>query len=186
MCVWEGVEKLSQWPTEFVNHPRQNSCIFCPYNLIVRRSAQSIQKVFSTSSWFQNPIAIKPCIRIVHMSNQRRAESVNENFGIQSYWEGHDKISSKSWFRPEGPSCLEFWFSKLVNLPIVVTRKSLIVWCHIMDHRKGERVSYHNGIRYFGSFGQSETRKLSLYVCFCILASSRIPRYDLGRQTSYF
>jgi hypothetical protein len=30
-----------------------------------------------------------------------------------------------------------------------------------MDHRKAEIVSYHNGIRYFRSFGQSETRKLS-------------------------
>jgi hypothetical protein len=30
-----------------------------------------------------------------------------------------------------------------------------------MDHRKAERLSYHNGIRYFRSFGQYETRKLS-------------------------
>jgi hypothetical protein len=30
-----------------------------------------------------------------------------------------------------------------------------------MDHRKAERVFYHDGIQYFQSFGQSETRKLS-------------------------
>jgi hypothetical protein len=29
-----------------------------------------------------------------------------------------------------------------------------------MDHRKSERVAYHNGIRDFQSFGQSETQKL--------------------------
>jgi hypothetical protein len=52
-------------------------------------------------------------------------------------------------------------FGKPVNLPTVVTHKSLTVWGHIMDHRKAERVSYHDGIWYFPSFGQSETRKLS-------------------------
>jgi hypothetical protein len=30
-----------------------------------------------------------------------------------------------------------------------------------MDHRKDEKVSYHNGIQDFWGFGQSETRKLS-------------------------
>jgi hypothetical protein len=30
-----------------------------------------------------------------------------------------------------------------------------------MNHQKAERVSYQNGIRYFWSFGQSETQKLS-------------------------
>jgi hypothetical protein len=30
-----------------------------------------------------------------------------------------------------------------------------------MDHQKAERVSYHDGIRYFWSFGQSDTQKLS-------------------------
>jgi hypothetical protein len=44
---------------------------------------------------------------------------------------------------------------------IAVTRKSLTVWGHVMDRQKAERVSYHDGIRYFRCFGQSETRKLS-------------------------
>jgi hypothetical protein len=30
-----------------------------------------------------------------------------------------------------------------------------------MDHQKAEKVGYHNGIRDFWSFGQSETQKLS-------------------------
>jgi hypothetical protein len=30
-----------------------------------------------------------------------------------------------------------------------------------MDHRKAERVAYHNGIRDFQSFSQSEIQKLS-------------------------
>jgi hypothetical protein len=29
------------------------------------------------------------------MSNQRKAEFINGNFGIQSFWGGHGKISSK-------------------------------------------------------------------------------------------
>jgi hypothetical protein len=38
-----------------------------------------------------------------------------------------------------------------------------------MDHRKSERVSYHNGIRYIRSFGQSETQKLSsVQPLFCL------------------
>jgi hypothetical protein len=37
-----------------------------------------------------------------------------------------------------------------------------------MNHRKAERVSYHNGIRDFWSFGQSETQKLgSVQLQFC-------------------
>jgi hypothetical protein len=30
-----------------------------------------------------------------------------------------------------------------------------------MDHRKGERVGYHNGIRSIRSFGQSEAKRLN-------------------------
>jgi hypothetical protein len=45
---------------------------------------------------FQNPVAIKPCIGIDRMSNQWKAELINDNFGIQSFWGGHDKILSIS------------------------------------------------------------------------------------------
>jgi hypothetical protein len=44
----------------------------------------------------KNLVPIKPCIGIDRMSNQRKAEFVNGNFGIQSFWGGHGKISSKS------------------------------------------------------------------------------------------
>jgi hypothetical protein len=142
---------------ESVNNPLPDSCSFCPQNLIVR---QSIQKVFSTLTWIQNPIAIKPYSGIDHMSNQRKVEFVNGNFGVQSLCGGHGKISSKSWFRPKGSVCLEFWFSKLVEFLTAITHKSLTVWGRIMDHRKSERVAYHNGIWDFQSFGQSETQKL--------------------------
>jgi hypothetical protein len=42
----------------------------------------------------QNPVAIKPCIRIDRMSNQWKAEFVNGNFCIQIFWGGHGDISS--------------------------------------------------------------------------------------------
>jgi hypothetical protein len=117
---------------------------------------------------FKNLIATKLCIGIGHMSNQRKAEFITGNFGIYSFWEGHDKILPKSWFRPKGPVSPEFWFSNTVEFSIVVTRKSLNVWGYVMDHQKAERVSYHDGIWYFQSFGQSETRKLcSVQPLFC-------------------
>jgi hypothetical protein len=37
-----------------------------------------------------------------------------------------------------------------------------------MDHRKADRVGYHNGIQKFWSFGQSEAQKLrSVLLLFC-------------------
>jgi hypothetical protein len=52
---------------------------------------------------------------------------------------------------------------------MVVTRKSLIICCYIMDHQKAERVSYHDGIRYFPSFSQSDNQKLcSVQPQFCL------------------
>jgi hypothetical protein len=48
-----------------------------------------------------------------------------------------------------------------VEFPIVVTHKSLTVWSRIMNHRKDERVVYHNGIQDFWGFGQSESQKFS-------------------------
>jgi uncharacterized Rmd1/YagE family protein len=57
--------------------------------------------------------------------------------------------------------CPDFCFSKPVEFPTVVTRKSLTVWSHTMDHRKHERVVYRNGIWIFWNFDQSETQKFS-------------------------
>jgi hypothetical protein len=95
------------------------------------------------------------------MSNQRKSQFVSGNFGIESFWEGHGEISSKSQFRLKGQVCPQFGFSKQVEFLTVVTRKLLTIWGHIMDHRKSERVVYRNGIRDFQSFGQSEIQKLS-------------------------
>jgi hypothetical protein len=55
----------------------------------------------------------------------------------------------------------DFWFSKTSRVPTVVTRKSLTVWSRMMDHRKAERVAYHNSSLKFWSFGQSEAQKFS-------------------------
>jgi hypothetical protein len=51
----------------------------------------------------------------------------------------------------------EILMQQLVEFPTAVTRKPLIVWCHLMDYRKAERVVFHNSIRDFRSFSQSET-----------------------------
>jgi hypothetical protein len=80
------------------------------------------------------------------MSNQRKSEFVSGNFGIQSFWGGHGEISSKFWFRPKGRVCPEFWFSKPVKFPTVVTHKLPTILGRTMDHQKAERVSYHDGI----------------------------------------
>jgi hypothetical protein len=42
----------------------------------------------------QNPVAIKLCIRIGRMSNQKNFEFIKSNFGIQCFWGGHGKNSS--------------------------------------------------------------------------------------------
>jgi hypothetical protein len=118
---------------------------------------------FSTSSWFQNPIAIKSSIRIDRMSNQWKDEFINGNFGIWSFWGGHNKILSKSWFRPKGRICPEFWLSNPVEFSTAITHKSLTIWDCTRDHRKGERVAYCNGIWDSWSFGQSETQNLSFF-----------------------
>jgi hypothetical protein len=83
------------------------------------------------------------------MSNQQKAEFVNGNFCIQSFYGGHGKISPKSRLKPKGRVCPEFPMQQTDRVPTVVTHKSLTVWSHIMDNRKAERVAYLNGIRDF-------------------------------------
>jgi hypothetical protein len=69
---------------------------------------------------------------------------------------------------PKGADCPDFYFSKPVKFPTVVTYKSPTVWSHIIDHRRAERVAYHNCIQDFWSFGQSETQKFSsIQLLFC-------------------
>jgi hypothetical protein len=62
---------------------------------------------------------------------------------------------------PKGIVCLEFCFSRAIEFPTVITRKSPTDWRHIIDRRKAERVAYRNVIWYFWIFGQFETQKLS-------------------------
>jgi hypothetical protein len=69
------------------------------------------------------------------MSNQRKAEFINGNVHIQSFWGGHDKISSKPWLMPKGIVSSDFVLSRPVEFPTVVTHKSLIVSSRITDHR---------------------------------------------------
>jgi hypothetical protein len=65
-----------------------------------------------------------------------------------------------------GIICPEFRIQQPVEIPTIVTRKSVTVWSRIIDHRKDERVTYHNGIRDFWSFGQSEAQKFSSFQPF--------------------
>jgi hypothetical protein len=98
--------------------------------------AQSVQNLFSTLSWLQNPVAIKLCIRIDRMSNQRKSEFIHGKFHVQCSWEGHGEMSSKSWLAPKGIVCPDFCFSWLVEFPTIVTHKSLTDWSHIQIARK--------------------------------------------------
>jgi hypothetical protein len=41
------------------------------------------------------------------MSNQKKAELVNDNFGIQSFWGGHGEILLRARFMPKGTVCPE-------------------------------------------------------------------------------
>jgi hypothetical protein len=70
------------------------------YLLPLKPDHSSVCLVYSASLQhpicIQNSVTIKPCIKIDHMSNQKKAEFVNNNFGMQSFWGGHGKISSKS------------------------------------------------------------------------------------------
>jgi hypothetical protein len=88
----ENVRMSRHWKVGLVAYGicKQPSPNFvCILNLIVCRSVQSIQKVFSNSSWRQNHIAIKLCIRIDCMSNQQKDEFVNGNLVF--------KVSGRSW-----------------------------------------------------------------------------------------
>jgi hypothetical protein len=93
------------------------------------------------------------------MSNQEKAVFVNRNFHIQCFW----GVMAKFCQIPDlcrKVVCPDFYFSRPVEILTTVTHKSLTVWNRIMDHRKVERVTYHNGIRDFQSFGQSGAQKL--------------------------
>jgi hypothetical protein len=49
-----------------------------------------------------------------------------------------------------GAICSKMLIKQPVEFPTAVTRKSLIVWSHLIDRWKAERIVYQNGIRDFG------------------------------------
>jgi hypothetical protein len=67
---------------------------------------------------------------------------------------------------PKGTVCPEIPESETGRIPTIVTRKSLIIWSHIMDHRKPERVTYRNGIQDFWSFSHPRP-KSEVHVSHC-------------------
>jgi hypothetical protein len=93
------------------------------------------------------------------MGNRRKVGVAKDNFGIQSFWGGHGKISPRSRLMPKGTVCPEFSIQQTSRVLTIITHKSLTIWSWIMDHRKAKRVAYQNGIRHFWSFGLSETQK---------------------------
>jgi hypothetical protein len=76
------------------------------------------------------------------MSNKRKAEFVNGNFGIQSFWGAHGEILPRTKLMPKGTICPEFQIQQPGRVPTTVAHKSLIIWSCIMDHQKTERVTY--------------------------------------------
>jgi hypothetical protein len=95
--VTENVCINSRWKSELVAYEihKQPLPRFM-HLMLLKPDRSSFCSVYPDqfSTWFclQNPVAIKPCIRIDRMSNQRKAEFVNDKFGIQSLWGGHGKI----------------------------------------------------------------------------------------------
>jgi hypothetical protein len=160
-----------QTPASFTHHVAQKPDQTPVY--------QSVQNLPRTGTWIQNAIATKPYVKTGRMSNQKKAEFVDDIFHIWSFWRGHGEISPKTWFMHEGTMCPEILIQQPVEFPTAITRKSLTIWSRLMDHRKAERVIYQNGIRDFQSFGQFETGNwrsiLPLFYSetdFCIYFSS--------------
>jgi hypothetical protein len=66
------------------------------------------QKQFSTLTRLQKSIVTKLYVEIGHISNQQKAEFVDDIFHIQSFWGGRGNILPKSLFMPEGQVCPDF------------------------------------------------------------------------------
>jgi hypothetical protein len=101
-CVWVGVGKLTMLGSELVFIPRQSSCFLWPKNLTMHLYVRSVQNLNSTVTWLQKYITTEPCVQIGCMSNRWEAEFVNGIFCIYSFCGGHDEISPKTLFVPEG------------------------------------------------------------------------------------
>jgi hypothetical protein len=119
-----------------------------------------------------------PAVQSVH--NMSRVETGLQNVGNKTVCRnGSYEQPTESWVRWRHFSYMKFlgslWQNSAKNLfyigrydlseilfqrpgefPTAVTRKALIGWSYLMDHRKAERIVFWNGIWNLGSFGQSE------------------------------
>jgi hypothetical protein len=72
-----------------------------PLNLRFHPYVHSVQKVQHRDLSLK-ACTVEPCIRWDYVSNQRKAELVSNNFGIQSFQGCHGKISPRDQFMPKG------------------------------------------------------------------------------------
>jgi hypothetical protein len=86
------------------------------------------------------------------MSNHWKAVFVNGIFCMQSFLGDHGEILPRPGLVPKVWSVQIFPFQQPNQVWMTLTRRSLTVWCQIMNHHKAERVTYQLGIRQFGSF----------------------------------
>jgi hypothetical protein len=74
-----------QTPASFTHHVAQKPDQTPVY--------QSVQNLPRTGTWIQNAIATKLYVKTGRMSNQKKAEFVDDIFHIWSFWRGHGEIS---------------------------------------------------------------------------------------------
>jgi hypothetical protein len=64
-----------------------------------------------TKAGLQIAVTTEPYIEMSHMSNQRKAEFVDNIFHMRSFWGGHGKILRKTCFIQVGMICQKYGFS---------------------------------------------------------------------------
>jgi hypothetical protein len=83
---------LSMLRSDLVFRPQQVSPTARPKNLPKHLYTQYVQNLIHTETRLQKSLETKPCVQIGHMSNQHKAEFINNIFHIQSFWGGHSVI----------------------------------------------------------------------------------------------
>jgi hypothetical protein len=58
--------------------------------------SQTVQNLPRNRTGIHNAVGTKPYVKIGHMSDQQKAEFVDNIFCIRSFWGGHDKILPKN------------------------------------------------------------------------------------------
>jgi hypothetical protein len=99
--VTENVHMSRRWKPEFVaygicKHPSQCLVHLTPIKPDRSPVCPVCPESFQQLVLIKNLVPIKPCIGIDRMSNQRKAEFMSGNFGIQCFLGGHGEILSKS------------------------------------------------------------------------------------------